>query len=372
MLKKFSAPLSSYLCVTNACNLTCVYCSAESGEKYANELSTEEWLRVIDELDACNVFETTITGGEPFIRKDLPILLRYLAEKRIATSLISNGTLINDDSAKLLIEVGISEVRISLDSISEELNDSARGRAAFRRAWRGIETLIRFGIRPAILATVTRQSFPFVMEMVEEVSRLGVMNVAFNLVSAVGRGGCTYPTVSLSTDDIHAFSENVRAAQSQYGSSFVKEDVLHWYTLPERRDKFLGMLEAGETAKGKTMLPCGAAKTACSITADGWVIPCNKFTGYRCGSLREDSFINIWNGQMMNRLRSLATKPTSESTGCSSCGYNGVCAGGCRAEAFLHFGDIEAPDPGCAVLPDSAVHHFRSHHEALIQISGVA
>lgn len=367
MLSHYSAPLSVYLNVTNECNLRCIYCSADSGTPYDNELSLEEIYGVIDSLREAKVFHVTVTGGEPFVRKDIFSILERLVQSKLKVGLISNGTIITDEIAQRLVSLNIHEVRVSLDATSAEANDVARGHAAFTRAYRGVKILLNHGIRPTILVTVNKFNYDQVETIVEDLKKLDVLAVAFNLLSANGRGVCTYPVLNLSPEQLDEFADLIRVVKAEH-KGFVKEDVLHWFALPKRLDDYMRKQGDGVSQLQLKMLPCGAAKTQCAIMANGWVVPCNKFTSYHCGNVRDDSFLNIWNGLQMGKLRALAQKPTSEAHGCDECRYNPVCAGGCRAEAYLHYGDIEAPDPGCSVLPDSAVHQFKGA-PALVQLT---
>jgi len=367
MFNSFSAPLSVYLGVTNECNLTCVYCSAESGEKYHNELSLEEMYSLIGELQQAKVFHVTITGGEPFLRKDIFQIFERLLQSNISISLITNATLVNDRIAQRLHSLGIKDIKVSLDATSPEANDAGRGKAAFVRAYRGIKILLQNGIRPAILVTISNLNYKLIQNIADDLKEIDVQWVAFNMISAVGRGVCSFPVLNLSKDQIEEFVSLLRSVKSEH-KGFVKEDILHWLDLPEQTRRLMQKYTDGVEQLQQTMLPCGAAKTACSITADGWVIPCNKFTGYRCGNIRDSSFLEIWKNERMENIRSLAKKPTSTAHGCSSCGYSVRCAGGCRAEAYLHFGDLEAPDPGCEILPDSGIHAYKKN-QTLVQIT---
>lgn len=367
MLTHYSAPLSVYLNVTNECNLRCIYCSADSGTPYSNELSLEEVYGVIDSLREAKVFHVTVTGGEPFVRKDIFPILERLVQSKMKVGIISNGTIITDEIAQRLVSLKIDEVRVSLDATSPEANDAARGHAAFKRAYRGVKVLLNHGIRPTILVTVNKFNYDQVETIVEDLKKLNVQHVAFNLVSSVGRGVCTYPVLNLDQEQLYEFADLVRVVKAEH-KEFVKEDFLHWFSLPKRLDDYMRKQGDGASNLQSKMLPCGAAKTQCAIMADGRVVPCNKFTDYTCGNLRESSFLDIWNDTQMGRIRGLAQKPTTVAHGCDACRYSPVCAGGCRAEAFLHYGDIEAPDPGCAVLPDSAVHQYQAG-PALVQLT---
>jgi AdoMet-dependent heme synthase len=365
---EFSAPLSVYLGVTNVCNLRCIYCSAESGEAYPNELTTDEMFRLIDELHEAGVFEVTITGGEPLMRRDIFEVIGRLKGHGLTVEMISNAILITQRTAQRLAELDLHEIRISLDATSPDINDATRGENAFSGTYRGIRNLLDQGIRPGILVTVNRFNYNQLSNIAQTLKAENVKYVSFNMISAVGRGVCSYPVLTLDGQQLSEAVDSLRKlrADPEY-SSFVGEDLLHWYKLPEKLESYKRALEKGAARRKANMLPCGAGKTMVSIQANGWVIPCNKFTGYRCGNIREDSFLNIWNNERTRRIRGLANKPVSEAHGCGSCDYNSICAGGCRAEAYLHYGDIEAPDPTCSVLPGSAVHQYQ--RQPLVQIS---
>jgi AdoMet-dependent heme synthase len=80
--------------LTQRCNLECAHCymSAHAGAETRGELSTEECRRVIDEIALVNpnVF-LILTGGEPFLRKDLFDIAGYAAAKTFTTVIGTNG-----------------------------------------------------------------------------------------------------------------------------------------------------------------------------------------------------------------------------------------------------------------------------------------
>ena len=86
------------LAVTDRCNLRCFYCMPEEGINFVPRqvlMSYEEMLRMMRALAKVGIEKVRITGGEPFVRKDLMLLLRGLAETEgIKTiNLTTNGTL---------------------------------------------------------------------------------------------------------------------------------------------------------------------------------------------------------------------------------------------------------------------------------------
>ena len=353
MLRTFSAPLSVFLNITNGCNLRCTYCSAESGVPAADELTTREWSGLIDELGELKVFNAVVTGGEPFVHRDSFFLLERLLMRGVAVSLNTNGTLITTDRARQLDRLGIRDVSVSLDGTTARVNDRTRGSGSFERALRGVEILLERNIYPHILVTVTRFNYRHVIQIAAALRGLNVASVSFNPVTRLGRGICNWSMFELGQSELEELARQLSTARSSLGS-FVGEDLLHWFQLPQRLERARSNAGHGRA----TLLPCGAAKTSCAITADGWVLPCNNFVTYRCGNVRSESLKAIWCSERMSRIRRLEHIPTATGPGCQGCRYNGYCFGGCRALAYLEFGDLIAPDPMCSVLADSGLHGY--------------
>src|SRR5436305_1617107 len=83
-----------WLHINNACNLTCTHCLVSSGPGGIAGRSTEEMLALVDEASALGVERVFITGGEPFLRKDIFDLAKHITETRGAELIVlTNATL---------------------------------------------------------------------------------------------------------------------------------------------------------------------------------------------------------------------------------------------------------------------------------------
>ena len=112
------------LAVTDRCNLRCFYCMPEEGIQYLpkdNLLTFEEMLRVTKIFAQQGISKIRITGGEPFLRKDMMQLLESIAAipeiKKI--HITTNGTLLIDKISKLKA-LGINSINLSLDSLDKK------------------------------------------------------------------------------------------------------------------------------------------------------------------------------------------------------------------------------------------------------------
>ncbi len=108
------------LAVTDRCNLRCFYCMPEEGINYLPRqdlLTFEEMLRLIDILVDLGIKKLRITGGEPFLRKDLMDFLRMIVKSGLEEiHLTTNGSLTSRWVPELK-ELGITSVNLSLDTI---------------------------------------------------------------------------------------------------------------------------------------------------------------------------------------------------------------------------------------------------------------
>ena len=141
------------------CNLECAHCINASGprEPWLKPLPAERALAAIGEAEEQGVKEIYLTGGEPFLHRDLLALL----ERALAvapTTVLTNGTRIDAATADALVALAgrarySLEIRVSLDDTDPEKNDRIRGAGAFDKALAAICLLHERGLLPIVTAT---------------------------------------------------------------------------------------------------------------------------------------------------------------------------------------------------------------------------
>lgn len=140
---KFTLPLNGGKAIweiTHKCNYGCSYCIFScNGMKIDNELTREECFHVIDELAKNDFKHLKITGGEPFIRKDIIDILRY-ASKYMVTDISTNASLITDALVEKLNEIDLKMIHVSVDG--EKLtHETLRGKNTYDLTIRGLKAL---------------------------------------------------------------------------------------------------------------------------------------------------------------------------------------------------------------------------------------
>ena len=119
---RFGRPLRNLrLSVTDRCNLRCQYCMPEEDYVWlpkGDVLSFEEMLRLVRVFVSLGVTDVRLTGGEPLLRRDLPVLVRMLADQPAIRDLAmtTNGVLLREQ-AHALRAAGLHRVTVSLDTL---------------------------------------------------------------------------------------------------------------------------------------------------------------------------------------------------------------------------------------------------------------
>jgi len=150
--------------VTDKCNFRCTYCMPAEGLEWLKRdevLSFEEITRLVSLLARLGVDEVRLTGGEPLVRRELPVLVRMLAQVDGVRdlSLTTNGVLL-DRLAGPLVDAGLRRVNVSLDSLDHVRFAELTRRDALDQVLRGLEEAERYPeLRPIKVNAVAIKGF---------------------------------------------------------------------------------------------------------------------------------------------------------------------------------------------------------------------
>jgi MoaA/NifB/PqqE/SkfB family radical SAM enzyme len=137
---------------TMRCNLSCIGCYAGQYTKQ-EELDFETIDRIITEAKDMGIYFVTVTGGEPFVRKDL--LDIYEKHNDVAFQIYTNGTLIDREMARRLADLGNVYPAISVEGFEEE-TDKRRGKGVYAKVMDAMDNLNREGVIYGFSATITK------------------------------------------------------------------------------------------------------------------------------------------------------------------------------------------------------------------------
>jgi len=361
--QRLIAPFMVVWNFTKQCNLKCKHCYANATPYPApDELTLEEKLKVVDQLDEAGVAAISFSGGEPLINKDFWKVAKYASSKGFYLTIATNGTLISEKVARKLKEVGIRYVEISLDGPNPEIHDEFRGvKGAFNAAIRGIKNAKAAGLEVGIATTATHENLDSIPEILKLARDLKVDRfIVFNFIPT-GRGK------DIILEDLTPV-EREKLMMYLY-EEWKKGDLQIFSTCPAYSRISITAMEKGTGDKvspthfAEMELPaefggaakaltefiggCGAGRIYCSIEHNGDIQPC-VFLPIKVGNVLKDGFVNVWkNSEVFNALRDRDAKNYA----CHTCPFRYVC-GGCRARAYAYYEDILAPDPGCIIMEE--------------------
>jgi cyclic pyranopterin phosphate synthase len=150
--------------VTDKCNFRCVYCMPADGLPWlprSEILTFEELARLSRVMVNLGVEQIRLTGGEPLVRRDLPELVRMLADipGLHSLSVTTNGVLLARQAAQLA-EAGLTRINVSLDSLMRERFAELTRRDALAQVLAGLEALEAYpAIHPVKINAVAMRDF---------------------------------------------------------------------------------------------------------------------------------------------------------------------------------------------------------------------
>lgn len=185
--------------VTTKCNLNCLHCLTACGAPRQDELSAEQSIRAVRVMKSLGCKRIMFTGGEPFCCCHLPDILRECRNKKIKTSLLTNGSLIDSQwvrqSADLLEMIGVS-----IDGSRAEINDPIRGKGTFERACRAVRFFSE-KIITSVFITVSKPNIHDLENAVQLFWSLGADIVHVSSISISGRAQANKALLGLSSEE---------------------------------------------------------------------------------------------------------------------------------------------------------------------------
>ena len=136
-------PNEIHFALTNRCNLSCKFCGqAQDKWRREDELTYDQYKNIIDQVANMKNRTVSFSGGEIFLYSDIERILEYCKHKRLTISMIlTNGTLLNEQRIKTLIESGVKHIGFSIDG-KRETHDKIRGlKGAYEKTISAINTL---------------------------------------------------------------------------------------------------------------------------------------------------------------------------------------------------------------------------------------
>lgn len=329
MYRTLKAPLSVQVEMTERCNSSCLHCYNHwRCEDARNRLNEANVRRIVEEFVANEVFDVTITGGEPLLQPAETLLLaRLLRDGEINFSLNTNLRLLTPEFAYELKETGLRVILTSFVSHDRERHARiTQSSASYDQVVRGIQIAIAGGFAVAANMVLSKINIADLRETARFLHGLGVKNFCATKMSPP-LDTRDVRSLLLTREEIRHSLATLKELEGELG---INVDILECYPLC--------LIGDGKRFAKFFRRSCVAGVSACTVSSDGSVRPCSHASrGY--GNILTEPLSNVW--KRMEDWRDGSYIPLV----CKTCRHLQACTGGCRIDAFQAHGDMSGLDP---------------------------
>lgn len=317
-------PVFAHLDLSYKCNLKCIHCYCQNlsadFSRYKEELSPPEICRLLDELAEAGSLYLGLSGGEVLIHPHFFEIARYARRKGFWLTVLTNGTLIDEDVAQRLAELMPRAIDLSIYGTSSEVHDAiTQSPGSFDKVVRAVNLLKKEKIRVVLKTIVMKSNLHQAQQIFEFAKNLGADDHYYTAEVTPRNDGSRVPKKNqLGREEMRSFLSGRKEA--------LKGDPAPWPDDPLSKPI------------------CGAGTLGCYVSPYGDVYPCIQLL-VPMGNTREQSFKEIWFNpsparEILDPLKTYQDMPL-----CRDCGYVKTCAK-CLGIAYLETMDVK----GCYEL----------------------
>ena len=331
--------------LTFACPVQCSYCSnpLELSASRKNELSTDEWIRVMRQARKLGAVQLGFSGGEPLVRTDLEELVVEAKSLGYYINLITSSIGLTAEKITALKGAGLGHIQISFQGSNRESNKLLGGTDSFDHKVTMTKEVIKQELPLGLNFVLHRQNMHQVKEFLTMAQSLGAEFVEL--------ANCQYYGWGLHN------REHLLPSQEQLVDA---ERVTNEFREQHKGDMDIFFVAPDYYDDRPKKCSNGWGSTFMTVNPEGEVLPCQAakvIPGLEFPNVRDHELTDIWHkSDLFNRFRGTdwMTEP------CKSCPEKEIDLGGCRCQALMLTGDATNADPVCSLSP---------HHDEVLRIT---
>jgi pyrroloquinoline quinone biosynthesis protein E len=337
--------------LTYRCPLHCVYCyNPVDFASTAEELSTEDWFRVLREARELGSVQCGFSGGEPMLRDDLELIVAEASRLGYYTNLLTSGVGLTEKRIAALKEAGLAHIQLSFQDSTREVNDFLSSTRTFDLKRRAADMIKAHGYPMVMNCTIHRHNIDHIEAILQLASDIDAEYVELANTQYYGWAQVNRDQLLPSREQLERAERITNEWRAKHGNK-----MKLFFVVPDYY----------ETRPKKCMN--GWGNIFLTITPDGKALPCHTarmLPGLEFPSVRDMSIREIWyESEGFNRYRGTGWMKEP----CSSCPEKEKDFGGCRCQAYMVANDPAAADPVCDKSP---FHHKIAEAVALAQQPG--
>lgn len=324
---RLKSPLHVHWEITNQCNYDCIHCYQQS-EKRLEPLNENSLYLIAEQLVDAEIFQVSISGGEPFLINNLPQIVTLFCDNNIELVICTNGSNLRKECLEVIRDNNVS-IQLSVDAADEIRNDEIRGyTGAYRNTCNAISILSSLNIPLSLSFCATSQNFRDITAIARMCNDLQIERLVVGEIVPTIFTDDNKRKLLLGCEDYAELGVLIESAREDNPSIIVDVNS-EWGFL------YNSIFEHS---------PCTALERDCAILHDGSVLPCpfvrNK--EYSLGNILTSALTDIWKEAENSEFYKHKHEGCDE-----SCIFYGNCLSGCKAELANNNLNLRERDPRC-------------------------
>ncbi len=325
--------------VTYKCPLHCVFCyNPVDYTRYGEELSTDDWLRVLRQGRELGATQLGFSGGEPLMRDDLEIMVSEARKLGYYSNLITSGIGLNEKRIAAFKEGGLDHIQLSFQDSTREMNDFLSSTKTFELKQKVAKLIKQYDYPMVLNCVLHRHNIDHVQQILEMAEAMDAEYVELANTQYYGWAYVNRDQLLPTRDQLKRAEEVTNKFRERVGNK-----MRIFFVVP---DYYEERPKACMNGWGALFL---------TVTSDGLALPCHEarmLPGLAFPNVRDHDLGWIWyDSPGFNAYRgdSWMKEP------CRSCPEKAKDFGGCRCQAYMLTGDAANTDPVCGLSP---LHHL--------------
>jgi len=321
--------------LTRACDLMCLHCRAAGRPKrHPNELKTDDAMLVLDQLAELQPGVVVLTGGDPFWREDLELIISEAKKRNLNIGLTPSATSrATKERIKACVDAGVRLMALSLDGACAAAHDTIRNvTGTFDKTVELAKIIRSFNVPLQINTTMMKRNVENMSAIANKVVELDATIWSVFFLVNVGRG-------KRQTD---LTGEEGELALTQLADLAETLPLAVRTTAAPQYRRILA--ERGRSSPINSGVTDGSG--ACFISHTGDVYPTG-FLPLKVGNIKEQSIKEIYTNTPI--MKALKDRDNYHGR-CGRCEHKWLC-GGSRARAYASTKDYLGEDPLCPYVP---------------------
>ncbi|MEM5338288.1 pyrroloquinoline quinone biosynthesis protein PqqE [Paraburkholderia azotifigens] len=323
--------------LTYRCPLHCAFCyNPVNYTDHRDELSTAQWIDVLQQARKLGAAQLGFSGGEPLMRDDLEELVAEAHRLGFYTNLITSGVGLTDARLEVLKANGLDHIQLSFQDSTQELNDFLSSTRTFDLKNRVARSIKAHGFPMVLNCVLHRYNLPHVDKIIDMALAMGAEYLELANTQYYGWAHANRAQLMPTAEQLREAEAVVQRYREEIGNRckifFVVPD--YFETRPKRCMNGWGSVFLGIAPDGAA-LPCHSARSLPGLTFP---------------NVKDTPLEHIWfDSDAFNRFRGFEWMKEP----CRSCDEKTQDLGGCRCQAYLLTQDAANADPVC----DKSAHH---------------